>query len=103
MVADVLNREHMTSKTVIAMDTDRGTLDWIQKGVINATIAQKPYTMTYFGLVLLDNIHHNKALEQGGASSTFATLPVFVDTGTTMIDKSNVADFIKAQDSATAK
>ena len=102
VVADVLNREHMTGKTVIAMDTDRGTLDWIQKGVINATIAQKPYTMTYFGLELLDSIHHNKSLEQGGATNTFATLPVFVDTGSTMIDKSNVADFIKAQDSATA-
>jgi ribose transport system substrate-binding protein len=101
VVADVLNREHAT-KTVIAMDTDRGTLDWVQKGVIAATIAQKPYTMAYFGLQLLDDIHHSKTTEQGGVTNTFATLPVFVDTGTALIDKSNVDEFIKAQDSATA-
>jgi len=101
VVADVLNREHATGKTVIAMDTDRGTLDWIQKGVIAATIAQKPYTMAYFGLQMLDDIHHSKQA-QGGPSNIFATLPVFVDTGTELIDKSNVDEFIKAQDSATA-
>ena len=102
VVADVLNREHLMGKTVIAMDTDRGTLDWIQKGMINATIAQKPYTMAYFGLSLLDDIHHSKTPPQSGTANPFATLPEFVDTGTTLIDKNNVGDFIKAQDSATA-
>jgi ribose transport system substrate-binding protein len=101
VVADVLNREHMTGKTVIAMDTDRGTLDWIQKGVISATIAQKPYTMAYFGVEVLDDVHHSKAPQQSGASNTFATLPEFVDTGTTLIDKDNVGEFIKSQDTAT--
>jgi ribose transport system substrate-binding protein len=103
VVADVLNREHATGKVVVAMDTDHGTLDWIQKGVINATIAQKPYTMSYFGLQLLDDIHHSKTPQQTGANNTFDTLPAFVDTGTTMVDKSNVDEYIKALDAATAK
>jgi len=103
VVADVLNREHATGKVVVAMDTDHGTLDWIQKGVINATIAQKPYTMAYFGLQLLDDIHHSKTPQQTGANNTFDTLPAFVDTGTTMVDKSNVDEYIKALDAATAK
>ena len=102
VVADVLNREHLTGKTVIAMDTDTGTLDWIQKGMINATIAQKPYTMAYFGMRLLDEIHHSKVPQEGGATNTFATLPQFVDTGTTLIDKNNVGEFLKAQGTATA-
>jgi len=102
VVADVLNREHVTGKTVIAMDTDRGTLDWIQKGVIAATIAQKPYTMSYFGLQLLDDIHHSKNMPQTSPTNTLSTLPVFVDTGTTLIDKSNVDEFSKVQDSATS-
>lgn len=102
VVADVLNREHMTGNTVIAMDTDRGTLDWIQKGMINATIAQKPFTMAYFGLQVLDDIHHSKTPPQSGPTNTFATLPEFVDTGTTLIDKNNVGEFLKAQDTATA-
>ena len=53
-VAEVLDRNKVTNKTIIAMDTDEGTLTWIQKGKIAATIAQKPYTMAYFGLQMLD-------------------------------------------------
>jgi len=44
----------------MAMDTDPDTLDWIQKGVIVATIAQKPYTMAMVGLRMLDDLHHNR-------------------------------------------
>ena len=42
-VADVLNRNNVKGKTVVAMDTDQGTLDWVKKGSIAATIAQKPF------------------------------------------------------------
>jgi len=44
----------------MAMDTDPETLDWIQKGMIAGTIAQKPYTMAFVGLQMLDGLHHNK-------------------------------------------
>jgi ABC-type sugar transport system substrate-binding protein len=37
-------------KVVMAMDTDPDTLEWIQKGVIAATISQKPYSMALVGL-----------------------------------------------------
>ncbi|HLJ50020.1 MAG TPA: substrate-binding domain-containing protein [Bryobacteraceae bacterium] len=101
-VADVLNRKHITGKTVVAMDTDKDTLDWIQKGVIAATIAQKPYTMAYFGLKMLDDAHHSKLAAPAGGVNSFSTLPVFVDTGTTLIDKNNVDEFLKASATATA-
>ncbi len=59
-VADVVNRANLAGKVmVIAMDTDPSTIDWINKGVISATIAQKPYTMAYYGTKLLDDIHHH--------------------------------------------
>jgi muramidase (phage lysozyme) len=51
----VLNSYHVTDKVVIAMDTDPETLDWIKKGGIAATIAQKPYTMADVGIQMLDN------------------------------------------------
>src|SRR6266513_148230 len=65
-VAGVLNSYNVKGKTVIAMDTDQETLDWIQKGVIAATIAQKPYTMAFVGMQMLDNLYHHKppALEK---------------------------------------
>jgi ribose transport system substrate-binding protein len=59
-VAGVLNSYHVTGKVVMAMDTDQETLDWIQKGGIVATIAQKPYTMAFVGLQMLDNLYHHK-------------------------------------------
>src|ERR1700687_4745212 len=58
-VAEVLDRKK-ADKVVVAMDSDPLTLQWIQKGRITATIGQKPYTMAYFGLKMLDDLHHHK-------------------------------------------
>jgi ribose transport system substrate-binding protein len=104
-VGEVLDRYHVTGKTVVAMDTDPDTLDWIKKGVIAATVAQKPYTMSLVGLEMLDDLYHHKlrSLQQNWAQDPFSPLPAFVDTGATLIDKSNVDAFISAEKSATAK
>ena len=101
-VADVLDRNKVKGKTVVAMDTDEGTLNWIQKGLINATVAQKPFTMAYYGLKMLDDLHHHKppALSLDWARDPFSLLPTFVDTGATLVDKNNVDNFIKARDAA---
>ena len=87
------------------MDTDPDTLQWIQKGVIAATISQKPYTMAYVGLMMLDNLHHQppKALDADWAHDTFAPLPAFVDTGSALVDKTNVDAFIAASKSISGK
>lgn len=92
-VADVVNRANMTGKvTIIAMDTDPATLEWINKGVISATIAQKPWTMAYYGTKLLDDIYHHKPnpLANDWSKSVFSPVPTFVDTGAFVVDKSNV-------------
>ena len=88
----VLNSYHVTGKVVIAMDTDQETLDWIQKGMIAATIAQKPYTMAFVGMQMLDNLYHHKpsSLDTDWSKDSFAPIPSFVDTGSGLIDKSNV-------------
>ena len=97
-VAGVLNSYHVTGKAVIAMDTDQETLDWIQKGVIAATISQKPYTMAFVGMQMLDNLYHHKppALEKDWSIDNYSPIPSFVDTGSDLIDKSNVQSFIQA-------
>ena len=104
-VADVLDRQQLKGKTVVAMDTDDGTLQWIRKGVIEATIAQKPFTMAYYGLKMLDDLHHHpRAVQDANLSdSPFSPLPAFVDTGATLIDKSNLDDFIKTRDATMPK
>lgn len=100
-VAEVISR-NKTKQVVIAMDTDKETLEWIQKGVIVATIGQKPFTMAFYGVMMLDDLHHNKpaTLDKNSSQDSFATLPTFVDTGATLIDKSNVDEFIRAREAA---
>jgi ribose transport system substrate-binding protein len=102
-VAGVLDSYHVTGKVVIAMDTDPETLDWIQKGGIAATIAQKPYTMAFVGLQMLDNLYHHKpsSLDADWSKDSFAPIPSFVDTGSALIDKSNVQSFLQAKKNLT--
>ncbi len=85
------------------MDTDPRTLEGIEKGTITATIGQKPFTMTFYALKMLDDLHHNplQPLDGNWASKPFSQIPQFVDTGATLIDKSNVASFLKARDAET--
>jgi len=102
-VAGVLNSYHLTGKVVMAMDTDQETLDWIQKRQIAATIAQKPYTMAVVGLQMLDNLYHHKpsTLDKDWSKDSYAPIPSFVDTGSALIDKSNVDAFMQAGKSLT--
>ena len=97
-VATVLSQHAVKDKIVIAMDTDEDTLGWIQKGVIAATISQKPYTMAYFGLKVLDDLYHHKLnnLNADWARDSFAPIPAFVDTGSALVDKTNVDALITA-------
>ncbi len=83
--------------TIMAMDTDQRTLTWIQQGVIAATIAQKPYTMAYFGTKLLDDLHHHPpaSLTANYAQNSFSPLPTFIDTGAFIVDKENAKTFIQ--------
>ena len=96
-VADVLDRASIKDKTIIAMDTAEGTLEWMRKGMIRATIAQKPFTMAYFGTRILDDFHHAKpGADAGSLLGTRSHVPVFLDTGATLVDKSNMASFTVA-------
>ena len=103
-VATVLNNNKIKDKVIMVMDTDPDTLEWIQKGVIAATISQKPYTMASFGLRMLDNLYHNKlgSLDEDWSKDSFAPVPAFVDTGSSLVDKNNVEAFMAANKSKTA-
>ncbi len=102
-VAEVLDRNHVLHKIVIAMDTDPRTIEGIQKGTITATIGQKPFTMAFYGLKMLDDLHHHQLqpLDGNWGSKPFSQIPQFVDTGAALIDQSNVSGFLKARDAET--
>ena len=95
-VSDAVKRANATDRVVIAWDANPETLEEIKAGTIDSTIAQKPFTMGYFGLKALDEIFHAPPSQLGKDfnSDPFSPFPVFVDTGTSLIDKNNVDLYI---------
>lgn len=90
--AEALHRLSMEGKLpIVAFDDDPETLDWIERGAIAATIAQKPYVMSYYGLKFLDDLHHNAVHQFKDWRTALAPpIPVSVDTGTVTVDKNNL-------------
>jgi ribose transport system substrate-binding protein len=96
--AKVLQRLALSGKIpIVAMDKDPDTLDWIKKGVVSATVAQKPYAMSYYGVKFLDDLHHNIVHQfSDWRTAPASPLPTWVDTGTAVVDKDNVEAFQSA-------
>jgi ribose transport system substrate-binding protein len=90
--AEAVHRFNMEGKLpIVAFDNDPETLNWIDRGVISATVTQKPYVMTYYGLKFLDDLHHNAVHQFKDWRSAIAPpMPVSVDTGTVVVDKNNL-------------
>jgi ribose transport system substrate-binding protein len=88
----------MTGKiAIVSFDKDPETFDWIDRGGINATVVQKPYIMAYYGLKFADDLHHNAVHEfKDWRAAPTAPMPSWVDTGTAVVDKSNLAAFREA-------
>ncbi len=103
-VAEAIRRNNATDRLIIAMDTDEATLGLVKNGLIDATIAQKPYTMTFYGLKQLDDVHHYPVdLKKDFATDSFSPFPRFVDTGVSLVDKVNVDLFLQGRQEAQSK
>lgn len=96
MVSDAIKRTNANDRVLVAWDVNQDTLDGIKDGTINATVAQKPFTMGFIGLRALDEIFHNPpaTLNKDFSRDAFSPFPVFIDTGTALVDKRNVDDYI---------
>ena len=90
--AAALKSANMEGKLpIVAFDDDPQTLDAIERGAIAATVTQKPYVMSYYGLKFLDDLHHNAIHRFKDWRTALAPpMPTFVDTGTVVVDKSNL-------------
>ena len=81
---------------IVAMDRDDATLQFVKEGVIDASVAQRTYTMAYLALQMLydlrnDRIKFNKNWQENGINP----LPPDVDTGSFIINRENVDYFIR--------
>jgi ribose transport system substrate-binding protein len=96
--AQALHRMDLEGKLpIVAFDNDPETLDWIERGVITATITQKAYVMSYYGLKFLDDLHHNAVHQFKDWRTALAPpMPTDVDTGTIVVDKNNLKIYREA-------
>jgi len=82
---------------VVSFDKDPETLDWIDRGAINATVGAKALPYGYYRREILDDLHHSAVHEfKDWRTAPAPPLAVLVDTGTAIIDKSNLAAFREA-------
>src|SRR6266852_4888437 len=97
-VAKALNAGHISGNSLIAIAAAPETLDWIRKGYIQGTIAQRPFTMGFVGLKMLEDLHRHapRSLNIIWAKEPFSPVPSFVNTGIIWIDKQNVDTFARA-------
>jgi len=93
--AEALHRLNLAGTiAIVAMDKNPETLDWIERGTISATVAQKPYTMSFYGLRFLDDLHHNAVYEfKDWRTAPASPLPSQVSTGTAIVVQSNLGEF----------
>lgn len=79
---------------IVGFDKDPETLDWIDRDGITATVTQKPYVMAYYAIKFADDLHHNAVHEfKDWKTAPTGPIPAWVDTGTAIIDKSNIKAF----------
>ncbi len=93
--AVVLREKGLVGKVkIVGMDRNEATLSLIEEGVIDASIAQRTYTMAYMALGMLYDLHHNKVrMVDDWRSAGVLPLPTNVDTGTVVITKENARAF----------
>lgn len=104
-VAEAIKRDHATDRVLVAMDIDPDTLQYIKDGTMDSTVAQRPYTMGYFGIKMLDEVHHAR---HGDFRPNYSTdlrspYPLFVDTGTALISQQNESIYEKSIGELTTK
>ncbi|MHC1767626.1 MAG: substrate-binding domain-containing protein [Verrucomicrobiia bacterium] len=79
---------------IVAMDRNEATLDFIEQGYIQASLAQRSYSMAYLGLKMLYDLNHGRIkMVPDWRKAQTCPLPAFVDTGAVVITPENVQFF----------
>lgn len=76
---------------VVAFDKDSEVLELVQQGKIEATLVQRTFTMSYYGLKFLYDYNHNSQLKNDAGLSM---MPDVVDTGIIVVTRENADDFL---------
>lgn len=80
---------------IVSFDVDKGTLDFVKDGVIDATLAQGTWNMGYWGQMFLFHLNSDllNPIEGGNWEEAGVNpLPSYVDTGVSLVTEEN-ADY----------
>jgi ribose transport system substrate-binding protein len=79
---------------IVSFDTDKGTLDAIKDGSIEASIAQGTWNMGFWAFQMIFQLKHDLINPTDGwAEKGINPLPPYVDTGVSVVTKDNVDAF----------
>lgn len=93
-VADAVRlKQKQHQVKVVAFDTDKVTLDMVRQGEIAATLAQGTWNMGYWSLQYLFHLHHGLVSPDSGQTADASPLPVYVDTGISVVTQENVGNY----------
>lgn len=89
-----IKETNRTDVKIISFDTDKGTLDAIKEGTIEASIAQGTWNMGFWSFQMLFQLKHNMINPcEGWKEKGINPLPPYVDTGVSVVTKDNVDAF----------
>lgn len=82
--------------SIVCVDRDAATLEYIKNGDIYSTVAGKQYTEAYYGTKILFDYRHGskKAFSNDDAVANMVIAPSFIDTGALIINQDNVDFFL---------
>jgi ribose transport system substrate-binding protein len=83
---------------IIAMDRGNDVLQSIESGVITDTVVQQTSLMPYYAVEILYNMVNNKLpISTNNKLAGVTGTPINIDTGATIVDKSNAKYFIRSK------
>jgi len=85
-----MNKENKVK--IVAFDKDTATIDLIEQGVIDATLVQRTFTMSYYATKFLYDYNHEK-VKIASDMTGINPLPKAVDTGIIVVNKNNASKF----------
>lgn len=77
---------------VVAFDKDSAVLDLVEEGVIEATMVQRTYTMSYYATKFLYDYNHER-IKMASDMTGINPLPKIVDTGIMVVTAEEAAKF----------
>ena len=90
--AEVVRELNLTSAIqILSFDFDTATIQAIEQGTIRATVAQNPYLMGYYSLLLAYSAAHPTGIPSSHPG--FGHVPASIDTGAAIIGKDDIARY----------